>query len=170
MRRAGQPRAHERRGSVERFLGPGDRLAQLPVAAAAHVPGRAHAIAERRAARGDVGEEAPGHHVGRVPLGGARELLALLDGGQAAGGPLGVDRAQQRGADVREREGCREVAIVRARRGLRGGRDDEQQQRQRAALGDGILATHAGQGARGPARASGDAVGGTMRRSCGRSA
>jgi hypothetical protein len=170
VRRAGQPRAHEARGGVERLLGPGDRLAELPVAPAAHVASRAHAFAERRAAGRDVGEEAPGHHVGRVALRGARELLALGDGGQAALRALGVDRAQQRGADVLKRERRREVALVRTRRGLCGGRDGEDQQPHREAHADGFPATHVAEGARGPACAATYSLGGMMSAICGSSA
>ena len=77
MAGAGQPRAHEAVGRVERLLGPGDRLAELPVAAALDVAGGLDAVAERRAAGRDVLEEAPRDHVVGVALRGARELRAL---------------------------------------------------------------------------------------------
>jgi hypothetical protein len=100
VRRAGEPGAHEARGGVERLLGPGDRLAELPVAAPAHVPGRGDAIAEGRAARRDVPEEVARDHVGGVALCGLAELLALLDGDQPARRALVVDGAQERCARV----------------------------------------------------------------------
>jgi hypothetical protein len=162
VRRAGQPRADEARGGVERLLGPGDRLAELPVAAAAHVARRADALAERRAAGRHVREEAPGHHVHRVALRGPRELLALRDGRKAALRALGVDRAEERDARVLQGEGRREIACVRARR-LRGGSDGKQQQRRQEAPCEGILATHGAEVAPGPPGAGAHSVGGMIR-------
>jgi hypothetical protein len=167
VRRAGEPRAHEGRGGVERLLGPGDRLAELPVAPAAHVAGRTHAIAERRAAGRDVGEEAPRDHVGRVALRGLGELLALRDGRQAASRACAVDRAEQRGARILQRERGRQVAVVGARRRLGGGRADEEDQCRRKALAEGILAAHVAESARGPASAASNAPGGAIGRFCG---
>ena len=81
MARAGQPGAHQAVGGVEWLLGPGDRLAELPVALALDVAGGVDAIAERRAAGRDVLEEPPRDHVVGVALRRARELSVLADGG-----------------------------------------------------------------------------------------
>jgi hypothetical protein len=97
---AGQPRAHEAVGRVERLLGPGDRLAELPVAATLDVAGGLNAVAEGRAAGGDVLEEASRDHVVGVPLRGTRELRALLDDRETAGRALGVDGADERGTAI----------------------------------------------------------------------
>jgi hypothetical protein len=86
---AGQPGAHQAVGRVERLLGPGDRLAELPVALALDVAGGVDAIAEGRAAGRDVLEEAPRDHVVGVTLRRARELFVLADGGQTASRALG---------------------------------------------------------------------------------
>jgi hypothetical protein len=98
---AGQPGAHQRVRRVERLLGPGDRLAELPVAPALDVAGGVDAVAERRAAGRDVLEEAPRDHVVGVALGRARELSVLPDGGETARRALRVDGAEQRGAAIR---------------------------------------------------------------------
>ena len=100
MGRAVEPGGHEARWAVERDLRPGERFAEAPVAAAAQVAGRTHAIAQRRAAGRDVGEELAGDHVGGVPLGGSGELGVLADDRQAARRTLGVDDAEQRGTPV----------------------------------------------------------------------
>ena len=143
MARAGQPGAHEALGRVERLLGPGDRLAELPVALALDVSGGADAIAERRAAGRDVLEEPPRDHVVGVALGGARELSALAHQGQTARRALGVDGAEQRGAAIRWRERGDEVTAMRAVRcagGDGGGGEEEESRRQRRT--ESILATH----------------------------
>jgi hypothetical protein len=141
--RAGQPGAHERVGRVERLLGPGDGLAELPVALALDVAGGVDAIAERRAAGRDVLEEPPRDHVVGVPLGRARELAALADRGQTASRALGVDGAQQRGASIRSGERGDEIPAVGAGRRLcRTGSDDQEQESRRKRRTESILATH----------------------------
>ena len=81
--RAGEPGAHEARGRVERLLGPGDRLAELPVAAARDVAGRLDAVAERRAAGRDVLEEVAARPCRR--RGPARRATSCGSRGRAAG-------------------------------------------------------------------------------------
>jgi DNA helicase II / ATP-dependent DNA helicase PcrA len=141
---AGEPGAHEARGRVERLLGPRDGLAELPVAPALDVAGGDDAVAEGRAAGGDVLEEVARDHVVGVALRGARELRALLHEGQIARRALRVDGAEQRGTAIGGREGGDEVAIMRAVRcrgcGRRGGEEEESRRRERWA--ESILATH----------------------------
>jgi hypothetical protein len=140
---AGQPRLHEGRGRVERLLGPGDRLAELPVAAVGDVARRLDAVAERRPTRRHVLEEPPRDHVVGVALGRARELRALAHGRQAAGRALRVDGAEQRGTAVRGRERGDEVTGMRAVRcGGGRGRDDEEEKSRRERPAESILATH----------------------------
>jgi hypothetical protein len=141
--RAGQPGAHQAAGRVERLLGPGDRLAELPVAAALDVPGGVDAVAERRAAGRDVLEEPPHDHVVGVPLCRARELCALADRGKIARRALGVDGAEQRGTAIRCRERGEQVTAMSAVRCTGrdgGGGEEEESRRQRRT--ESILATH----------------------------
>ena len=132
MRRAAEPRAHEGGGRVERLLGPGDRLAELPVAPAVDVAGGVHPIAERGAAGRDVLEELPRDHVVGVALRRARQLRALAHQGEIAGRALGVDDAEQRGSAIRGRERGDEVTAMSAV-GCRGcgGRDGEEEESRR---------------------------------------
>jgi hypothetical protein len=126
MARAGQPGTHQAVGRVERLLGPGDRLAELPVALAPDVAGGVDAIAERRAAGRDVLEEAPRDHVVGVALSRARQLSVLADGAKTAGRALGVDGAQERGTAIRCGQRGDEVTAMRACRCLgRDGCDDQ---------------------------------------------
>jgi hypothetical protein len=169
--RAGQPRADQAVGRVEGLLGPGDRLAELPVALALDVAGGVDAIAERRAAGRDVLEEAPRDHVVGVALGRARELSVLTDGGKAAGQALGVDGAQQRGAAVRYGQRGDEITAMRARRCFgRDGRDDQKEETRRQRRTESILATHGGEGCPGIPSPSAGSVGGAMTALCGSSA
>ena len=140
---AGQPRAHEAVGRVERLLGPRDRLAELPVVTGRDVAGRLDPIAERRAAGRDMAEEAPHDHVVGVALRRARELSALADHGQTARRALGVDAAEQRGAAIRWRERGDQVTAMRAVRCAGrdgGGSEEEESRRQRRT--ESIRATH----------------------------
>jgi hypothetical protein len=151
--RAGQPGAHQAVGRVERLLGPGDRLAELPVALALDVAGGVDAVAERRAAGRDVLEEPPRDHVVGVALRRARELSVLADGGQTASRALGVDGAEQGGTAIRRGQRGDEVTAVRARRCLsRDGGDDQKQETRSQRRTESILATHGAQAA--PARAA----------------
>jgi hypothetical protein len=153
--RAGQPRAHQAVGRVERLLGPGDRLAELPVAPAGDVAGGVDTIAERRAAGRDVLEEPSRDHVVGVALGRARELRALADGGQTARRALDVDGADQRGAAIRCGQRGDEITVMRACRCLsRDGRDNQKQETRRQRRTESILATH---GAKAAARRLGPA-------------
>jgi hypothetical protein len=146
---AGQPGAHQAVGRVERLLGPGDRLAELPVALALDVAGGVDAIAEGRAAGRDVLEEAPRDHVVGVTLRRARELFVLADGGQTASRALGVDGAEQRATAIRGGQRSDEVTTVRARRCLgRDGGDDQKQETRSQRRTESILATHGAQAAR----------------------
>jgi hypothetical protein len=141
--RAGQPGAHQAVGRVERLLGPGDRLAELPVALTLDVPGGVDAIAERGAAGGDVLEEAPRDHVVGVALRRARELSALADGGKTARRALGVDDAEQRGTAIRRRQSGDEITAMGAGRCLcRDGCDDQEEESRRQRRRESILATH----------------------------
>lgn len=100
MGRAVEPGAHQARRAVEGDLCPGERLAEAPGAAAAKVAGCADAVAQRRAAGGDVGEELASDHVGGMLLGRPRELRVLAHDREAAGGALRVDDAEERGTAV----------------------------------------------------------------------
>jgi hypothetical protein len=141
--RAGQPGAHEAVGRVERLLGPGDRLAELPIALARDVAGGVDAIAERRAAGRDVLEEAPRDHVVGVALRRARELSALADDGKTARRALGVDDAEQRGTAIRRRQSGDEITAMGAGRCFcRDGCDDQEEEGRRQRRRESILATH----------------------------
>jgi hypothetical protein len=141
VRRAVQPRLDELGRGVQRVLRPGDGLAERPCAAVAHVAGGEHALGQRRAAGGDVGEERARDHVVGVTLSGEGELRALADRGQTARAALGADDAQQRGAAVRWGEGRGDIVAVKA--GSRGGGGGEQEERgRREPRADGLLATH----------------------------
>ena len=131
MPRAGQPGAHQAVGRVERLLGPGDRLAELPVALARDVAGGVDTIAERGAAGRDVLEEAPRDHVVGVALGRARELPALADDGKTARRALGVDDAEQRGTAIRRRQSGDEVTAMGAGCCRRDGCDDQEEESRR---------------------------------------
>ena len=153
MARAGQPRPHQAVGRVERLLGPGDRLAELPVALALDVAGGVDAIAERRAAGRDVLEEPPRDHVVGVALCRARELSVLGDGGKTARRALRVDCAEQRGTAVWRRQRGDEITAMEAGRCLcRHGCDDQEEESRRQRRTESILATHGAQAA--PARAA----------------
>ena len=148
MAGAGQPRAHQAVGRVEWLLGPGDRLAELPIAPTRDVAGGVDAIAERRAAGRDVLEEPPRDHVVGVSLGRARELSALADGRKTARRALGVDGAQQGGTAIRCRQRGDEITVMRACRcSGRDGCDDQEEETRRQRRTESILATHAAQAA-----------------------
>ena len=148
MARAGQPGAHQAVGRVERLLGPGDRLAELPVALALDVARGVDAIAKGRAAGRDVLEEAPRDHVVGVALRRARELSVLADGGKTARRALGVDDAEQRGTAIRRRQSGDEVTAMRAGRCFcRDGCDDQEEEGRRQRRRESILATHGAQAA-----------------------
>jgi hypothetical protein len=150
---ARQPRGHEAAGRVQRLLGPGDRLAQLPVAAVGDVARRGHAIAEGRAAGRDVAEELADDHVVGVALRRFGELSALAHEGKTARRALRVDGAEQRGTAIGGRERGDEVTAMRT--GCRGcgGRDGEEESSRHERWAESILATHATRSARrcGPA-------------------
>jgi hypothetical protein len=142
VRRAVQPRADELRGGVQRVLRPRDRLAERPGAAVVDVAGGEHALGERRAARGDVGEERARDHVVGVALGGECELRALADRGQTARAALGADDAQQRGAPVRWRERRGDVVALGTDGGSGRGSGEQEESRCRQPHAHGLRATH----------------------------
>jgi hypothetical protein len=155
--RAGQPGAHQARGRVERLLGPGDRLAELPVALALDVAGGVDAIAERRAAGRDVLEEPPRDHVVGVALRRARELSVLADGGKAARRALRVDGAEQRGTAVWRRQCGDEITAMGAGCCVcRDGCDDQEEESRRQRRTESILATHGDKAAPGRSRPASD--------------
>jgi hypothetical protein len=144
---AAEPGAHEAGGRVERLLGPRDRLTELPVAPAVDVAGGVHAIAERRAARGDVLEEVTRDHVVGVALRRARELRAPVHQRQAAGRALRVDDAEQRRTAIGRRQRGDEVIAVGAIRSRGcgcgcGGGESEEEEHRRERWAERVLAAH----------------------------
>jgi hypothetical protein len=142
VRRAVQPRLDELGGGVQRVLRPGDGLAERPCAAVADVAGGEHPLGQRRAARGDVGEERARDHVVGVALRGEGELRALADRGQTARAALGADDAQQRGAAVRWGEGRGDIVAVGAAGRSRGSGGEQEERRRRQPRRHGLPATH----------------------------
>jgi hypothetical protein len=147
MRRAGEPRAHEVGGGVERLLGPGDRLAEGPVGSPVHVAGDIDTLAQGRPVRRDVGEVPAHDHVVGVALGGDGELGVLANDGQPVRCALSADRAHQGGTAIGVGQRRGDVVAVRAR-GDGPRRSNQNSDGRRDENSNGFLAVHGGSAAR----------------------
>src|SRR6185312_4018873 len=86
--RAVHPGDHDAAGGRDLALAPGDVLADGPVAVRLDVAAGLEAVGERRAVRGDVGEEVLRDHARRVGGGGLGEALRHGQRVQTGGGAL----------------------------------------------------------------------------------